>query len=204
MNLMPIYSTPLWQSELSEFEELKEDFILATEEFRKDNPTVSKPKSNVFGYQSPATLQQNHTFAPLFEYICQMAFKACADLDFDDVDIAITGAWLNVNDSRQCMNHEHIHGDVFSGVFYISAPEGSGKLVIQNPAINKLWKGCGLAQQKNQFTGEVISIDPVEGSIILFPSYISHSVETNDHDEERISIGFNVIALPKGTLENPY
>ena len=134
MNLMPIYSTPLWQSELSEFEDLKADFISAAKEFRKDNPT-SDSKSNVFGYQSAPTLQQSQVFAPLYEYVCQMAFKACADLDFDDVDIAITGAWLNVNDSRQCMNHDHIHGDVFSGVFYISAPEGSGKLVITNPSI---------------------------------------------------------------------
>ena len=202
MNLMSIYSTPLWQSEFSEFEELKEDFILAAKEFRTDNPSLSNPKSNVFGYQSPSTLQQLNVFSPLYEYACQMAFKACADLDFGDVDIAITGAWLNVNDSRQCMNHDHIHGDVFTGVFYISAPEGSGKLVIKNPGINKLWKGCDLATQKNQFTGEIIRIDPVEGSIILFPSYISHAVETNDHDEERISIGFNIIALPKGTLQN--
>jgi len=30
-------------------------------------------------------------------------------------------AWLNINDTRQCMN------DVFSSVFYLKAPEESGK-----------------------------------------------------------------------------
>jgi uncharacterized protein (TIGR02466 family) len=132
-----------------------------------------------------------------------MAFKAVSDLDFIDCDIALTEAWLNVNDSRQCMNREHVHGDVFSGVFYLHVPEKSGKLILQNHGINKMWDGCKLAQQKNQFTGESISVEPVEGNILLFPSYLPHSVETNNHDEERISISFNLIALPKGSIAYP-
>jgi uncharacterized protein (TIGR02466 family) len=127
--------------------------------------------------------------------------KAAADLNFVECDIALTSAWLNINDSRQCMNSEHIHGDVFSGVFYLQAPEESGKLVLQNPAINRMWSGCTLASQKNEFTGESIRIEPVDGNIILFPSYLPHSVETNNHDEARIAISFNLIALPKGYLQ---
>ena len=204
MNLMPIYSTPLWQSEYPNFEEEKETIFKALEEYRNQTPTKETPRSNIAGYQSPSTLQTSvDELRPVFEYICQMAYKAIADLDFIDCDIAITEAWLNVNDSRQCMNGEHVHGDVFSGVFYVQAPEGSGKLAIVNPGINRMWKGCQLVSQKNQFTGESIRIEPVEGNIILFPSYIPHSVETNDHDEERISISFNIIALPKGSISQP-
>ena len=198
---MPIYSIPLWQSEYPEFEEHKEIFLTAVREYKEQNPTKETPKSNIKGYQSPNTLQSVSELRPLFEYICQMAFKAVADLDFVDCDIALTSAWLNVNDSRQCMNSEHVHGDVFSGVFYLKTPEGSGKLSLFNPGINRMWNGCELARQKNQFTGESIRIEPVEGNIILFPSYLPHSVETNDHDEERISISFNLIALPKGTIQ---
>ena len=201
MNLMSIYSVPLWQSEYPEFEEHKETFLSAVKEYKEQNPTKETALSNIAGYQSPNTLHHVAELRPLFEYICQIGFKAVADLDFIDCDIALTSAWLNVNDSRQCMNAEHVHGDVFSGVFYLQAPEGSGKLSLVNPGINKLWSGCHLASQKNQFTGESIRIEPVEGDIILFPSYIPHSVETNNHDEERISISFNVIALPKGSIE---
>ena len=203
MNLIQIFSVPLWQNEYPDFDCQKELFLSTVKEYKKDNPSIDKPKSNVFGYQSPNNIQNLPQFRPLFEYICQMAFKAVADLDFIDCDIAITSAWVNVNDSRQCMNSEHVHVDVFSGVFYLQAPEGSGKLVLQNPAINKMWNGCQLTAQKNQFTGESIRIEPVEGNIILFPSYLPHAVETNDHDEERISISFNVIALPKGSINYP-
>ena len=201
MNLMSIYSVPFWQSEYPEFEEHKELFLSLVKKYKEQNPTKETPRSNIAGYQSPDTLQNVPELRPLFEYICQIGFRAIVDLDLIDCDIAITGAWLNINDSRQCMNTEHIHGEVFSGVFYLQAPEGSGKLSVINPAINRMWKGCSLASQKNQFTAESIKIEPVEGNIILFPSYIPHSVETNNHDEERISISFNIIALPKGSIQ---
>ena len=180
----------------------RKHFLKAVREY-KGKKSINRNRSNIAGYQSPNTLQHEESLRPIFEFVCQMAFKACADLDFVECDIALTEAWLNINDSRQCMNSQHVHGDVFSGVFYLNAPTGSGKLSIVNPGINRMWGGASLTQQKNQYTGESIRIEPVEGSIILFPSYIPHSVETNDHDEERISISFNIIALPKGTIQIP-
>lgn len=202
MNLMSIYSVPMWQSEYPDFEDHKEIFLSAVREYKEQNPTKETPRSNVGGYQSPDTVHGIKELRPLLEFICQMSFKACADLDFVDCDVALTSAWLNINDSRQCMNSEHVHGDTYSGVFYLSAPEGSGKLSIVNPAINRMWQGTQLTDKKNQFTGESIKIEPEEGNIILFPSYIPHYVETNNHDEERISISFNVIALPKGSINS--
>jgi uncharacterized protein (TIGR02466 family) len=198
MNLIPIYSIPLWQSEYPEFEEHKDTFLNAVKEYKEKNPSIDK--TNISGYHSPNTLHQISELRLLFEYICQMGYKACSDLDFIDCDIALTSAWLNVNDSRQSMNIEHIHSDVFSGVFYLNTPEESGKLIIKNPAINSMWDGLSLTDKKNQFTSENIHIEPVEGNILLFPSYLPHSVSTNNHDEERVSISFNMIALPKGSI----
>ncbi len=198
-----MYSVPLWQSEYPEFEEHQELFLNAIRDYKDKNPSKEIPKSNVAGYQSPDTLHHVAELKPLFEYICQIGFRACADLDFIDCDIALTSAWLNVNNSRQCMNHQHIHADVFSGVFYLQIPKESGKLVFHNSSINGMWKGCYLASQKNQFTAESVRIEPVEGNILLFPAYLPHSVETNNHDEERISISFNLIALPKGSINYP-
>lgn len=197
---MPIYSVPFWQSEYPEFEDHKEVFLKAVREYKEQNPTKETPRSNISGYQSPDTVQHIPELRPLFEYICQMAFRACADLDFIDSDVAVTASWLSVNDTRQCMNSEHVHCDVFSGVFYLHTPEGSGHLTVKNPGLNRMWDGCQLTKKKNQFTGENIRIEPVEGNIILFPSYLPHGVETNNHDEERISISFNLIALPKGSI----
>jgi len=200
MNITPIYSVPLWQSNYPDFDDHKEIFLKTIKEYKDQNPSIKRSNN---GYHSPETLQTVSELNPLFEHICKLGFKACADLDFVDCDIALTSAWLNINDTRQCMNSDHVHGDVFSGVFYLQAPEESGKLVIKNPAINRMWTGCSLTSEKNRFTGECIRMDPVEGNIILFPSYLPHSVDPNNHDEERISISFNLIALPKGYFSQP-
>lgn len=55
MNLASIYSVPFWQSVYPDFEEHKEIFLDLIKKYRSENPTVYK--SNVFGYQSPDTLQ---------------------------------------------------------------------------------------------------------------------------------------------------
>lgn len=201
MNLIQIYSVPFWQSEYLEFENDKENFLNVVEEYRKKNLPEDKKSTNIIGNKYANNLHHIVELKNLFEDICKLGFKACADLNFVECDIAITSAWLNVNFSRQCMSNNHVHKNTFSGVFYLKAPEESGKLVIENPSINKMWDGCDLALEKNQFTAESVKIEPIEGNIILFPSYLPHSVETNNHDEERISISFEMIALPKGQMK---
>jgi uncharacterized protein (TIGR02466 family) len=200
MNLMSIYSTPFWQAEYPEFEENKEIILNACKQYREENPNSDR-KSNVSGYQSPKFLHAHEDLLPLFNYICSVANSAANDLNFIDRNIFITGSWVNYNETRQAMNSQHVHGDVFSGVFYVKTPEGSGKLVITNSGVNALWMGYNLTNEKNQFTAESVKIEPKEGQILLWPSYLPHSVETNDHDDERISISFNIIMFPKEEKE---
>jgi len=197
MELLPIYSTPVWMSVFPDFEQYKDSFLSCVTDFKNENPT--QEKSNVNGYQSPPSLQTQQDLAPLFNYICNLCLQATKDLNFVDCDVFLTSAWVNFNDSRECINTEHIHEETFSGAFYLKAPPQSGKLVLKNPGINRLWNGCNLTASKNQFTGDMLKIEPEEGSLIIFPSYLPHSVEPNRHDEERISISFNVLALPSGT-----
>jgi hypothetical protein len=57
MNLMPIYSVPLWQSEYPEFDEHKEIFLNAVRTYKDQNPSIQK--SNIAGYHSPETLTRS-------------------------------------------------------------------------------------------------------------------------------------------------
>jgi uncharacterized protein (TIGR02466 family) len=185
-----------------DFEDQKETFLTCVRDFKNKNPQ-GEHKSNVNAYHSPETLQGEEELRPLFQYICEMAIQAVIDLNFVENNIFLTHAWVNFNDNRQCMNSEHIHGEVLSGVFYLKAPPESGKLVLSNSGLNRLWGGISLVKEKNQFTGEMMRIEPEEGSIILFPSYLPHSVETNNHNDERISISFNLMVLPEGQFAVP-
>lgn len=201
MNLVQIHSTPFWESQLPNFDEQKETFIEAVRKFREENPEGVQ-KSNIHGYQSPTNLTAVFELAPLFEFVAQMAIKANFDMQFVNSDVYLTAAWVNFNDKRSAINYDHVHQDTYSGVFYLKVPKGSGRLIVTNPGMNPLWQGAMLTDKKNKFNAEKLSIDPTEGHILLWPSYLPHGVEPNDHDDERISISFNVIAIPKEHVEH--
>lgn len=81
--------------------------------------------------------------------------------------------------------HEHGHSDI-SGVFYYKTNENDGDLVFTSP--NPFLKTSKL------FAGTELSWihKPVEGKILLFPGWIPHGVKTNETDNTRISISFNI------------
>ena len=191
----------MWESQLPEFSTHKESFIKCVESFRQQNPG-GICKSNINGYQSPMVLTKEPEMGPLFEYVAQMGMKAMFDLQFVNCDVYLSAAWANFNEGRNQYNAEHVHQDTFSGVFYLQVPEKSGKLSLTNPGMNTLWQGAMLVDKKNKFNADRLKIEPVEGQIFLWPSYLSHAVEPNDHDETRISISFNVICIPKEQVEH--
>jgi uncharacterized protein (TIGR02466 family) len=203
MNLLQIFTTPIWESKFPNFDEHKSSFIAAAKSFRESNVDGPRPKtSNVHGgYQSPITLTRQPEFAPLFDYVCQFGLKAAFDLQFFPCDAVVTSAWVNFQESRNDMILDHVHGDTFSGVFYLEAPENSGKLSFTNPGLNQMWQGTQMAENRNKFTSEKLQIVPAEGSIFLWPSYLPHKTLPNEHDEARISISFNIFTLPKGHAE---
>ena len=53
------------------------------------------------------------------------------------------------------------------------------------------------AAGSNLLNAQVNSITPKEGALILFPSYVEHSVNENLSNEERIVISFNVTIQSK-------
>jgi uncharacterized protein (TIGR02466 family) len=196
MNLVQIYSTPIWETKLPNFEDYRDTFLNSVQKFRDENPE-SVNKTNIYGYQSPNNLTKIHELAPLYEFVAQTAVKANFDMQFVNCDVYLTAAWVNFNDNRSAISYEHVHQDTYSGVFYLKVPKDSGKLIITNPGINPLWQGTMLADKKNKFNADRLKLEPIEGTIFLWPSYLPHGVEPNNHDEERISICFNVISIPK-------
>lgn len=58
--------------------------------------------------------------------------------------------------------------------------------------IMKPFRFDGLASQRGSSEASVASIDPVPGTLLLFPSWLSHSADLHVGDEPRISIAFNV------------
>jgi uncharacterized protein (TIGR02466 family) len=83
---------------------------------------------------------------------------------------------------------EHNHfGNFISGVYYVQAMPDTGDFEFYEPAKQKcMWNSL--------YTGveNLGSIKPKTGKMILFPSFLDHSVTRNMSSSTRISIAFNI------------
>ena len=75
------------------------------------------------------------------------------------------------------------------------APKNCGDIVFYDPRPAPVFY-YPTALSSNLLNAQVNSITPKEGALILFPSYVDHSVNENLSNNERIVISFNVTIHP--------
>lgn len=200
--MQEIFSIPFWEFYYRDFDSNKSTFLESVRKYIEDN-TKSETKSNYLGYQSPNNLHSVEELRPLFDFIFFSCLSCKEDLNFNTCDMYITSSWVNINSSQNHFNTPHCHDDAtFSGVFYLKSSENSGYLNLINKGINPLWNGCKLSSEKNSFTALNAKLPPEEGILYVWPGYLEHFVSTNiSEDDERISISFNVICIPKSSQQ---
>jgi len=107
----------------------------------------------------------------------------------------ITQSWLNYTETNQ-YHHKHAHpNSLVSGVFYINCHEELDKIKF----FNDNYKAIKLEiKDWNLYNSETWWFSVKTGDVILFPSSLTHMVETKQGDNTRISLAFNVFI--KGTV----
>ena len=143
-------------------------------------------------WQSRGDLHRLEAFQPLAR--C-MAAAAQGVLDFLACDyqrLAITNCWANVNRHGEAHTIHTHPNNVLSGVYYVRAPMNSGRIVFHDPRQQALVL-IPKVTERTAFNAYRHRIDPAEGMLLVFPSWFQHEVESNQSDEERISVSFNVM-----------
>jgi uncharacterized protein (TIGR02466 family) len=109
----------------------------------------------------------------------------------------ITQSWLNYTETNQ-YHHKHQHpNSLVSGVFYINCHEEHDKIKFFNDNYRTIKPEV---KDWNIWNSETWWFSVKTGDIILFPSSLTHMVETKQGDNTRISLAFNVFI--KGTVGN--
>jgi uncharacterized protein (TIGR02466 family) len=105
--------------------------------------------------------------------------------------------WANVSRSG-AFNMPHIHGGSFwSAVYYVRAGEGAGgQLVLHDPRMPGLRMHAPGLRFKDTGPDVRAEIQPKSGMMILFPAWLSHSVEPWEGEGHRISVAMNIRAAP--------
>lgn len=85
------------------------------------------------------------------------------------------GFWLNAMEpGQQTSRHRHEENDeICSGVYYITAPSGSGDILFHDPPFQT-------------------RVSPRAGMLLLFSPSLDHAVEVNRSNARRLSLAFNI------------
>jgi uncharacterized protein (TIGR02466 family) len=107
----------------------------------------------------------------------------------------ITQSWLNYTETNQ-YHHKHAHpNSLVSGVFYINCHEEHDKIKFFNDKYSTIKPEV---KDYNIWNSETWWFSVKTGDVILFPSSLTHMVETKQGDNTRVSLAFNIFI--KGTV----
>ena len=104
-------------------------------------------------------------------------------------------AWANVS-SEGAFNMPHVHGGSYwSAVYYVRVGEGEGgELVLHDPRMPGLRMHAPGIAFRNMGPELKAELKPRAGLMVLFPGWLSHSVEPWRGSGERISVAMNIRA----------
>jgi len=185
-----IFPTPIYISKLErEFSKKELSFIDVTKEnvYKNDGNTTSTD-NYILNHKTFKNLKEelNLKIQDYFDKIVSPA---------NNITPYITQSWLNYTETNQ-YHHKHTHpNSLVSGVLYINCNEEFDKIKFFNENYKTIKTEV---KDWNIWNSETWWFSVKTGDLIMFPSSLTHMVETKQGDNTRISLAFNVFI--KGTL----
>lgn len=110
----------------------------------------------------------------------------------NNVEFYITQSWLNINKNNM-FHHKHYHPNSYlSGVLYLSCTDNDViqfHNMIHSSILLDLFESK--EEDANVFNSGLFSFSIKELDLMIFPSYLEHSVPTNNTNQKRVSLSFN-------------
>jgi uncharacterized protein (TIGR02466 family) len=118
----------------------------------------------------------------------------------NNINIFIKHSW-SMKHIKGDRSQKHFHeNSLVSGIIYVKTPKKSGNIIFhkKNSVINDISPLIQLNfNEFNLFNSGAWNLDIEENMIILFPSYLDHSTEVNDSDDERYCLSFDTFLKGK-------
>jgi len=185
--LLSLFPTPLFK--------VKEKFNITDD--LKNHLQDIKMIDNTFNLMSADQniLLNDKKFKSLKNYIKKwLDFYTKEILKIKDIDFYITQSWLNKNRNLD-KHHSHRHtNSLVSGVFHFEDNMSSIVFERKNDIFNLQFN----YSEFNDYNAESYKFSTEANTLILFPSGLYHSVESNISNQIRHSLSFNTFA--KGTI----
>ncbi len=187
------FSTPVWASTIDNAEKVNKEILEYILDLQKKDPK-GIIKSNFSGWHSHDFDLKDTAPKNFVQSIKKNINNALKDMDWDldKQNVKINSLWAIIND-QGAFNQRHHHGNSdLSAAYYVSAYENCGDIVFYDPRPAPVYKHP-IAKTPNILNASVNSVKPKDGLLVLFPSYLEHSVNPNLSNQKRIVISFNIV-----------
>ena len=148
-------------------------------------------RTNIKGWHSDTNMNELPEYAKLVDMLYS-AQRTIYDQEYYESEPCLGNMWANINPPGGS-NRAHIHpNSLWSGVYYVKAPQNSGQLKIEDPRSVALMTR---PKQKDVPKPDRLlrehHYEPKTGRLIMFPSWLNHCVDPNNSNDIRISVSFN-------------
>ncbi len=188
--VLSIFPTFVWKVQFtSEFRQrVNADILQLIKQIKPDLAEIPPGGS----WQSGQDLHNREQMLDLVSCIDSTAQTVLRFLKVGQNEIEITGCWANSNASG-ASHAMHSHPNSFlSGIYYVSTHPGADSVNFHDPRPQTGIIRPPVTELTSQNTDQVV-VTVSDGMLLMFPSYLAHSVAPNESDKLRVSISFNMM-----------
>lgn len=201
------FPTMIFQYDIKDPKELNKTLLSAIyAERERDRKGISRSNlPQLGGWHSHNNLHKSEEYRDLVGHVERAGEMITEDLGYSTAHrIKIGTMWSIVNPPRSA-NRAHVHpGCLLSGVYYIHAPEKSGDIEFIEPRTMHLMNQAKFQPNKKRAKENwtKVRFTPKPGRMLIFPSWLYHSVDPNMSDLEgdaanRVIVSFNLNQVKK-------
>ena len=189
-DVIPMFPTLVWKIQLkAEMQEAMNPMIVAAlASMRREAPQLAPGH----GWQSDQRLHELEEFRDLIACIDKAAKSVLRFLRIAYEVVEISGCWANILAQGAAHKAHHHPNNFLSGVYYVRTRPGADSINFHDPRSQTGIIRPPVTELTAENTDQVV-VRVKDGTLLIFPSYLQHSVDANASGEERISISFNIM-----------
>lgn len=185
-----MFPTCLWKTKLEPeaARDVNQRALVVLEEMRRAEPECPLDQP----WQSRQDLHQHPDFQELASYIKKAMGDVLAYLRVAETDFQFTGGWANMGPPGAAHKlHSHAN-NYLSCVYYVRVQEGANTITFHDPRYQNQVVIPTFTERTVE-NAETVNMGVEEGELLVFPSWLPHSVPVNESNAIRVSVSFNMM-----------